>query len=198
MLKVVSKQYDLPEKWNFRPPAGIRLVDVRTFEELAEHADAWNDLFRQTDRLSPFLSYPWMAAFFRNLVSSPERWLCLFAYENDRLVGIFPLVAGYSYRFMGFALQLFKLPNHFAHTSSTDCITLPGKEDIYGVFLDYLNRIPRAFPCLSLKHIPEHYAAIKYFARKNHRMCAVKMPAGFETFIPLPENSEKYFLELSP
>ncbi|MEI7591132.1 MAG: hypothetical protein WCJ49_07490, partial [Deltaproteobacteria bacterium] len=149
MLKVVSKHSDLPAPWHFQPPAGIRLVDVRTLEELAEHADAWNELFRKTDRLSPFLSYPWMAAFFRNLVDAPERWLCLFAYENDQLVGIFPLVASYSYRFMGLALQLFKLPNHFAHTSSTDCITLPEKEDVYGVFLNYLHRIPRAFPCLS-------------------------------------------------
>jgi len=197
MLKIVSKQYGLPEKWNYQPPAGIRLVDVRSLEELAEHAEAWNELFQQTDRLSPFLSCPWMTAFFRNLVNPPERWLCLFAYENDRLIGVFPLVASYSYRFMGLALQLFKLPHHFAHTSSTDGIVLPGREDIYGVFLDYLNHIPRVFPCLSLKHITEHYASIKYFARKNHRMCAVKMPAGFETFIPLPESSEKYFSELS-
>jgi hypothetical protein len=56
MLKVVSKEYSLPARWNFRPPAGIRLVDVRTLEELAEHAEAWNRLLRQADRLSPILS----------------------------------------------------------------------------------------------------------------------------------------------
>jgi hypothetical protein len=194
---VLSKRYGLPGAWKYRPPDGIRLVDVRSLDELAEHAGAWNELFRQADRLSPMLSYPWMSAFFQNLVAPPERWLCLFAYENERIIGIFPLVASYSYRFMKYSLQLFKLPYHFAHTSGTDCLTLPGREDIFGVFLDYLNCIPSVFPCFSFKHIPEHYASIKYFAREDHKMCVVRKPAGFEDFIPVPESAEKYFSGLS-
>lgn len=194
---VVSKQYGLPGSWQYQPPAGIRLIDVRSIEELAEHADAWHKLFQQTDKVSPMLSYPWLSAFFQNIVTPPERWLCLFAYEHDRLVGIFPLVASYSYRFMSVSLQLFKLPYHFAHTSGTDCLTLPGREDILGVFLDYLNHIPSVFPCFSFKHIPAHYAAVKYFSQKDHKMCVVQKPAGFEDFIPVQESAEQYNSKLS-
>lgn len=197
MIKGVSKQYGLPERWNFRPPSGIRLVDVRTLEELAEHAEAWNELLRQADRLSPILSYAWMRAFFKNLVNPPERWLCLFAYENDRLIGILPLVSSYAFRIFGFSLHLFKLPYHVAHTGGTDCLTLPGREDILDLFLDYLNRIPRTLPILSLKHVPDHYPSVNYFARKKHKMCAAKVPGGFETFIPLPNSSDAYFAGLS-
>ncbi len=187
----------MPDHWEYKPPAGIRLADVRTFDELTDHANDWNELFRKADRLSPLLSYPWMSAFFENLVNPPEKWLCLFAYENDRVIGILPLVAGYSYRFMTHSLQLFKLPNHFAHTSGTDCLTLPGREDIFGVFLDYLNHIPAVSPYLSLKHIPEHYASMKYFAGKKHRMSVVQKPAGFEAFIPVAGKGEEYFSGLS-
>jgi hypothetical protein len=194
---VVSKQYDLPASWEYHPPAGIRLVDVRNLEELAEHADAWNELSGKADRLSPLLSYPWMSAFFKNLVNPPEKWLCLFAYENDRLIGILPLVASYSYRILTHSLQLFKLPHHFAHTSGTDGLTLPGREDIIGVFLDYLNHIPAVFPCLSLKHVPEHYASIKYFSGRKCKMCVIQKPAGFEAFVPVTGNGEEYFSGLS-
>lgn len=197
LARVVSKQYDLPDHWEYQPPEGIRLVDVRTLEELAEHADVWNELSIKADRLSPLLSYPWMHAFFKNLTNPPETWLCLFAYESNRLIGILPLVASYSYRVLTRSLQLFKLPYHFAHTSGTDCLTLPGREDILAVFLDYLNHIPTTFPCLSLKHVPEHYASVKYFSRGNPLMCAVQNPAGFETIVPLAESGEKYVEGLS-
>ena len=197
MSLVVSKQNNLPRSWQYQPPPGTRLIDVRSLDDLAEHADAWNKLFQQTDRISPMLSYPWINAFFQNMVTPPEQWLCLFAYENDRLVGIFPLVASYSYRFISFSLQLFKLPYHFAHTSGTDCLALPGREDILGVFLDYLNRIPSVFPCFSFKHIPAHYASVKYFSQKDHKMCVVQQPAGFEDFIPVPGSPDAYFSGLS-
>jgi len=197
MLKVVSKEYSLPARWNFRPPAGIRLVDVRTLEELDQHGAAWNSLLHQAARLSPILSYAWMRAFFKNQVRGPEQWLCLFAYENDHLIGILPLVSSYAIKVFGFSLHLFKLPYHVAHTGGTDCLTLPGRENVVGLFLDYLNRIPRTLPVLSLKHVPEHYPSVTYFARKKHKMCAAKVPGGFETFIPLPKSSDEYFTGLS-
>ncbi len=196
-MKVVSKQYGLPRRGNFRPPAGIRLIDVRTLDELAEHAEAWNDLFEKATRLSPLLSYPWMCAFFKNLVHPPEQWFCLFAYENDRLIGILPLVSSYAVGALGFSLRLFKLPYHFAHTSGTDCIAPPGREEVFGIFMDYLCRIPRSIPCLSLKHVPEHYASVQYLTGQKHRLCFVQKPAGSEAFIPLPESGNVYLAGLA-
>lgn len=194
---VLSKQYSLPDNWKYQPPAGIRLVDVRSLEELDKHAAAWDELFRKDGRLSPLLSYSWLGAFFQHLVTPPERWLCLFAYENERLVGIFPLVASYSYRFMGYSLQLFKLPYHFAHTSGTDAMVLPGREDIFDVFFDYLNHIPSVFPLFSFKHVPEHYASIRYFSRPEHKMCMVQKTAGFEDLVAVPGSAAEYFSGLS-
>ncbi len=192
MLKVVSKHYDLPDRWNFRPPAGIRLVDVRTIEELDQHAAGWNELYSQAGRLTPMLSYPWMRAFFRNQVTAPERWLCLFAYENERLIGIMPLMSSYAVRVLGFSLRLFKLPYHYAHTSGTDCLTLPGREGVISLFMDYLNSIPRSIPCLSLKHIPDHYPSVRYLNTGKHRLCFVQKSAGTEAVLPLPKTAGEY------
>lgn len=189
---LVSKQYSLPERRETQLPGNIRLVDVRTLDELASHEEAWNALFIKADRLSPLLSYPWMRAFFENLVRPPEKWLCLLAYENDMLIGILPLVSSYAFRILGFSLHLFKLPYHYAHTSGTDGLTLPGREEVFGVFMEYLKSFPRTLPCLSLKHVPEHYASVKYTARNPRTLCVVKKPAGFECFIDLPESAEKY------
>ncbi len=192
MPKIVSKQYSLPDPWKYQPPAGIRLADVRTIEELDKHADAWNGLFQKAVRLSPMLSYPWLRAFFKHQVTSPERWLCLFAYENDQLIGIMPLMSSYAFRVLGFSLRLFKLPYHYAHTSGTDCLTLPGREEVFSLFMDYLNSIPRSIPCLSLKHVPDHYPSVRYLNTGKHRLCFVQKSAETEAFISLPKTSAEY------
>jgi hypothetical protein len=191
-MKLVSKQYGLPDRWTFCPPAGIRLVDVRSLDELDHHAQAWNDLFQKADRLTPMLSFPWMRAFFKHQVTAPEKWLCLFAYENDQLIGIMPLMSGYAICVLGFSLRLFKLPYHYAHTGGTDCLVLPGREDVFGLFMDYLNSIPRSIPCLSIKHVPGHYASVRYLNTDKHHFSFVQKTAGTEAFLPLPETAAEY------
>ncbi len=191
-MKLISKQYGLPDRWKFQPPAGIRLVDVRTIEELDQHAAEWNELYSKAGQLTPMLSFPWMRAFFRHQVTAPEKWLCLFAYENGQLIGIMPLMSSYAFCVLGFSLRLFKMPYHYAHTGGTDCLTRPGREAVFGVFMDYLNRIPRSIPCLSIKHVPKYYASIRYLHTDKHHFCFVQKTAGTEAFLPLPGNAETY------
>ena len=192
MIKIVSKQYGLPEPWNWNPPAGIRLVDVRTIEELDNYESEWNELFSKAGTLTPILSFPWMRAFFKHQVHSPERWLCLFIYENDRLTGIMPLMSSYAIRVLGFSLRLFKLPYHYAHTSGTDCFVLPGHEKNFGLFMGYLNSLPRSIPCLSLKHLQTHCVSVRYLNTGKHKLSFVQKSAGTEAVLPLPKTSAEY------
>jgi hypothetical protein len=53
MINVVSKQYGLPEPWSWNPPAGIRLIDVRTIEELDKYAPEWDELYSKAGTLTP-------------------------------------------------------------------------------------------------------------------------------------------------
>lgn len=193
------KWYDLPEPWHWNPPAGIRLIDVRTIEELDHHAEAWSDLYSQTEVLTPMLSFPWIRAFLKHQVKPPEQWLCLLAYENDRLTGTMPLKSSYSFglKVKGFSLQFFKLPFHYAHTSSTDCLTLPGHEDLFGLFMDYLNSIPCKIPCLSIKHVPEHSTSVRFLNSRKHKLEFVQKTAGTEAYLPLPNNPDDFVFSLS-
>lgn len=194
---IISKKHDLPIPWKFSPPPGIRFVDVRNLDELANHAAAWNELFAKSVQISPQLSYQWLSPFFKHKVTSPEQWLCLFAYRNEQLVGVMPLVAGYSMGFAGAGMKLFKLPYHIISTSGVDCLVLPGEESIIGTFFDYLKKNPCGYPVLSFKFIPGHYPSAKYFTGGRSGLQVIQRPAGFENFIPLPENLESYIATFS-
>jgi hypothetical protein len=187
----------LPDTWKFHPPSGMRIVDVRKLEDLAEHADAWTELFSRSAGLTPMLSYPWMSAYFKNKVAYPESWLCLFAYEGKQLVGVFPLIAGYAYRFIKHSALLFKLPYDILHTKSVDALTLPGREEVLGVFFNYLSHIPAVYPFFSFKYVPAHSAAMIYFTQKKRKMCVIEKPAGFQSIMQLPGSAEKYRAGLS-
>lgn len=198
LVKNAAARNVLPNAWHFKPPAGVRLEDVRNLDDLAEHADAWNELFSHSVALSPMLSYPWISAFFKNKVAPTERWICLLAYEGKQLIGVLPLIAGYSYRLPKAAPLLFKLPHDVLHTYSVDALTLPGREDIMGVFFDYLFHLPGRYPFLSFKHLPAHSPTMIYFSEiKKSRMCVIKKPAGYENIMPLPDSAEKYRASLS-
>lgn len=187
----------LPAAWKFNPPAGMRIVDVRTIEDLAEHADAWAELFSRSAGLTPMLSYPWMSSFFKHKVAYPETWVCLFAYDGKQLVGVFPLIAGYAYKFIKYSPLLFKLPYDILHTKSVDALTLQGREDVLGVFFDYLCNIPSVYPFFSFKYVPAHSPSMIYFTRQKRKMCVVEKPAGFQSIMPLPAGAEKYRAGLS-
>lgn len=187
----------LPDVWHFKPPAGIRLADVRNLENLAEHADAWHELFLQSVSLSPLLSYSWISAFFKNKTAATERWICLLAYESKQLIGVLPLIASYSYRLPKASPLLFKLPYDILHTRSVDALTLPGREDVLGVFFDYLSHIPSGYPFFSFKYLPAHSPTMIYFAREKNKMCVIEKPAGYESVMPLPDSAEKYRASLS-
>jgi hypothetical protein len=192
LKKNATSQRVLPETWHFVPPAKIRLVDVRNFDELEKHADAWQNLFIQTTAQSPVLAYPWVSAFFKHKTSINERWLCLFAYESGQLVGVLPLIASYSYRLPLVSPLLFKLPYDVLHTRSTDGLTLPGREDILSVFFDYLAAIPSAYPVLSFKYLQENSPTVLYFSRGKNKMTVVKQLVGYEDLMPLPDSAAKY------
>jgi hypothetical protein len=198
LAQIIKKHYGLPDLSRFRKPENITLVDVRTLDGLAKHEVAWNELFLKADRPSPLLSYAWTRAFFQHVVAAPEKWICLFVYENGRLAGVLPLVAGYSYRALNISLQLYKLPYHFAHTSGTDALTLPGQENLWQVFWNYLNSIPNIFPFLSLKHIPEHYASARFAAGRHPGICIIRKPADFEACISTNQTGRDFLQQLSP
>ncbi len=187
----------IPAPWRFQPPAALRIVDVRSAADLSSHAAAWAELLLQSPAASPMLSYPHVSAFFETQVEPPESWLCLFAYEGDTLVGVLPLIAARAVGALGFSLLYLKVPYDALHTSAVDCLTLEGREEILEVFVDYLSRIPRAWPLIRIREVPENSPSMVHLSRGTGRLQAVKKVSASENYIPVPADYAAYHAGLS-
>lgn len=171
--------------------SGPRIVEVTTFPELERHADAWAELLLQSTAASPMLSYPWISAFFENKLTAGERWLCLFAYEGDRLAGVLPLIAVRSYNLPFRPVLLFKTPHDLLHTASVDMLTRRGQECLMDDFLNYLQTSRKGWPLVRFRSLPEHSPSM--IRLKQKKGCgAICRPAGAENFIRLPADYSAY------
>jgi hypothetical protein len=172
----------------------LRIVEVDTFPELACHADAWAELLLQSTAASPMSSYPWISAFFETRLMPGEKWFCLFAYEEDRLIGVLPLISVCS-RKLPF-LRLFKVPHDLLHTASVDCLTLRGRENLLEAFVRYLRVSRKGWPLIRLRLLPENSPAMIGLKQKKS-CCAVCKLAGAENLIRLPADYSVYQAGLS-
>ena len=143
------------------------------------------------------LSYPQVSAFFETQIRAPETWLCLFAYEDQVLVGVFPLIAAKSFRVFGLSMLCFKTPYNNLHTSGVDCLTLRGREEVVNVFVDYLSCLPRTWPLIRLREIPAHSASIIYVNGAHSKLSAVQNLSAAENYIEVSGDYEKYHSGLS-
>ncbi|NOU36469.1 MAG: GNAT family N-acetyltransferase [Kiritimatiellaceae bacterium] len=177
------------------PSGSLRIVEVDTFPELGKHADAWAELLLQSTTASPMLSYPWISAFFEHRLIPGERWLCLFAYEGDRLVGVLPLITVRSYKLPLRPVLLFKMPHDLLHTASVDCLTLRGRENLLGTFIKHLQVSRKGWPLIRFRSLPDSSPSMICFKQKE--CSAVCRPAGAENFIRLPVDYNAYHEGLS-
>lgn len=175
----------LPAPWKFPPPPGLAILDVRSADELAKHADAWAELLTRSRAASPMLSYPQISAFFEELVRPPEAWTCLFAYEGGRLRAVFPLIAARAVRVLGRGILFLKTPYDIMHTGGVDCLTADGDEAMVDVFLDYLGKMPRNWPLIRLRELPEHSPSMVHRAAGGLRNRSVTQETAAENFIAI-------------
>ncbi len=71
----------------------IRILTVEDFAGLAAHAPAWDKLALEADQQMPMLSYAWVVSALEHHLRPNDKWTCLFAYDDQNLVGVLPLVA---------------------------------------------------------------------------------------------------------
>ena len=188
----------IPDPWEFKPSANnLRILDIRSVDELAAHEDAWAELLLQSPAASPMLSYPQISAFFETQLAPGATWLCLFAYEGEQLIGILPLIAARSFRAVGFSVVCYKTPYDDLHTGGVDCLTLHRREEIIESFVAYLSHIPRTWPLIRIREIPEHSPSIVHMSRPGSKLRAVKRISARENYIPISKDYAAYHGGLS-
>lgn len=187
----------LPEPWHFIPPGDLRILDVRSVEALVDHEHAWNRLLLDSLTASPMMSYAQISAFMETQIKESESWLCLFAYERDRLIGVLPVIAARSFGAMGFRLLMLKTPFDLMHTGSVDCLTLPGREELIEVLVDYLSRMPRTWPVIRIREIPGRSTTMRRLAEPGGRLAAISFESAAENYIEVPSDLTLFHARLS-
>ena len=187
----------LPEPWRYIPPDDLRILDVRSVDGLADHEKAWNQLLLDSSTASPMMSYAHISAFMETQIKESESWLCLFAYERDQLIGILPVIAARSFGALGFRLIMMKTPFDLMHTGSVDCLTLPGRERLIEIFADYLSRMPRTWPVIRIREIPERSPTMVHLAKPGRRLAAIAFLSAAENYIEVPSDLTVFHHRLS-
>ncbi len=184
----------LPGMWDYKPPPGIDIVSVRKLCDLDSHAEAWDQLL-QLNHASPLTSYAWIKAYFANLVEEHEGWICLFAYQGKKLIGVLPLVVRRAIRVTGLSLILFRTPYDLMHSGAVDCLMPHDNQIAFNLFFEYLSSIPKAWPIISFKELTEDSQVRGSLATLN--ACSSLIPTGWENHIILSGSFDEYRAGLS-
>ncbi len=189
----------LPDSWKFNPPGKIRVIDVRSLNELKRYENDWNNLLLQSTAASHMLSYQWISAYLETKVCSPAKtWICLFAYYRKKLIGVLPLIINKKLSFCEWSIIFFATPYDVFHTSSVDCLTLQKHEDVLELFIDYLWHIPHVLPVVHIKKISGNSPSMIYLKQAEKNICIVPEKSGAECFLPISGSYDAYLSKLSP
>jgi CelD/BcsL family acetyltransferase involved in cellulose biosynthesis len=101
----------------------LKAITASSFIDLAPHLSAWDYLANQAPQRVPNLLPGWIDAFLHHKLKPDERWLCTFAYTDDRLVGVLPIIVT-PHPVLGLRHPVLHTPSD-AHTPSGDLLLAP-------------------------------------------------------------------------
>ncbi len=187
MIKIKNKKTDNND---------LRLESARTFDEINEHADAWNTLALNAPQQHPVLTHAWISAFLKSCVKEGESWFCLFAFDNNELVGVLPLMVR-ERRFLGNKYLLLYTPNP-PHTKWVDFLFKKeyGKRVVQS-FASYLNGLRPRVIKLIMKQIQHSSPTFGIFKEGVYGMYSFSYPNGYESMIPVHGSFIDYKKKLS-
>ena len=175
----------------------IHIKTARELNELYEHEKAWKRLLLECPGSGPTQSFGWVQAFFKHKLEKNARWICLFAYENQKLVAVYPLIYLRKKRLPGIIMQFFSMPFDSNHTVRADGLILPGYESLLVSLINYLRISLKVFPFIFLKGIPHCSATAKSSDFCKKHISSIKKEAGHEDIIKLKDDFPAYLSGLN-
>ncbi len=176
--------------------SGLKVELVNSFEQLDKYADSWDLLALNAQRQHPVMSHAWITAYFRTMVKKDESWFCLFAFDNDDLVGVLPLLTK-EYKLFWNKYLLLRTPND-AHTMAVDFLFKEkyGKKAIQ-LFADYLNNMRPKVIRLTMNQISYNSTTFGILAGGIHGIYSCYYPNKFVSIIPVEGSFQDYKKRLS-
>jgi len=143
-----------------REQGKIRVEHAGGLADLAAHAEKWNALALRSRQKLPCLSYAWVATYFEHRLRADQSAACLFAYEDDDLLGVLPLVMT-PHRLWGRRRPRLRMPFDW-HTISVDFLVEPSREDeIIPLLISALDHVHPGWFCLELMRLPDSSPTLK-------------------------------------
>jgi len=173
----------------------LRTLTVRDLATLELHRAAWEQLARDAPQRLPTLLPSWIDAVLRYRLKEMEHWLCCFAYEGDRLVGVLPVIVT-PHWLMGSSWPTLRTPFD-AHTPSGDVVLAP----------DHAGPAFRALLAEIRHQLPHHLALDLKAIRKSSPVWTVLQdeldgyvrrwgPRHMYSFLDVQGDYESYFAGL--
>lgn len=193
--KCPSLNVELPEQLFTR--CGIQIVAINSFDELGHYADAWNQLVRVPGG-NPVFSHAWISVYLKTHLSSDDTWFCLLAFDQNKLVGVLPIVTTprrWLGRCSGFR---FETPHDVFTTGAVEPQVASGYEQrVCPAFHDYLWSIPCSCSCLRVRGLSEHRVPHVTNRKTFRRSSSIVDWGDHESFIPAQGDATQYFQTLS-
>lgn len=176
------------------PP--LRLLVVRSADELAPHAAAWNRLVLAVPGALPMQGYPWVASYLEHRLEPGEEWLCVLAFEEERVVGVAPFVVS-PRRLLGLRYRVLRTPRD-EHTLGVDLLVEP---ELQSLLVPVLLRAASAEKpdslYFELGRVVETAASLVEARRTPWRLPHTVRNRRVGAFLPIRKTFEEYRSSLS-
>jgi CelD/BcsL family acetyltransferase involved in cellulose biosynthesis len=174
----------------------LNIVSAGSLDEVEARWEAWDKLVVARPGSVPALSSAYVIPFFENQLEPGEEWRCLFVYDEDRLVGVLPLVLTKG-RIMGLKTMYLATPEN-NHIYSVDLVASADCEkDVFLQILAYLDRIEPKRQHFRMNHLPEASTALTLLSGSIPGASVVKEFDGYGSYLRIEGSFEDYRAGLS-
>jgi CelD/BcsL family acetyltransferase involved in cellulose biosynthesis len=164
----------------FQEDKATRIKEVKSYSDFIAMKDRWKYVLERSEH-SVFSTWEWLSTWWKYFGKN-KQLLILVAKENERIVGIAPLM--YSvYTMFGLRqgkIELIGTP----HSDYNDFILTDKQQNCMQLFLNYLNSLSENWSSLELTDIPEN----GNFISSLHKISSSIRPLHKCPYAPLPKS----------
>lgn len=139
----------------------MRIIEIDNFSDFLNLEKEWNTLLEKCEH-SIFSTWEWHSTWWKHF-GSDKRLILLLATDNDKIIGIAPLMY-YTRKIFGLRrgkIAFIGTP----HTDYNDFIIADETEKCLRLFMEYLNKLPEKWNYIELTEIPEKSKCIPILSK---------------------------------
>lgn len=168
----------------------MRIIEVNKYSDFLTLEEIWQNTLQRSNYHTVFSTWEWLTTWWKHF-GKDKRLVLLLAKENDKILGIAPLV--YSVHKM-FGLRMGKIEFiGTPHSDYNDFIMTENSEECLKLFIEHLHNLPEKWDCIELTDIPEKAECLPFLKKISENFKVVHKCPYFE----LPKSLEALLKGLS-